>query len=100
RLDTLERAKQIGTAHDTDELVVTKHRCSSLFAARDQSLQLADGRRLGRVGVVAAHDSSHRSVREIVPDRLVEILTAHPTDDSPTIDDEHATLSVPLAQGH
>ena len=49
---------------------------------------------------MAAHDPAHRRVRQVVPDGLVEILTAHAADDARALDHEDSTLAMSLAESH
>ena len=49
---------------------------------------------------MTAHDPAHRSVRERVTDRLVEVLTAHAPDQPSVLDHEDTALSVALAERH
>ena len=101
RRDALERAQEIGAAR-------RRRRARRRGAprrgrprrARHERAQLGERRVLGARHDLAAHDAAHGRMREIVADRLVEILAADAADERALLDDEDAALPVALAERH
>ena len=99
-LEPLERAQEIGARDDADQLLLAEDRNAPVLRRGDAGLELGQGRVLGRALDATAHDPAHGSVRELVADRLVQVLTAHGADDASVVHDEHAALPVALAEDH
>jgi len=99
-LHTFERAEKIGSADDADEFVVSKHRDAAVLGARHERLELGKRRVFGGHRYTATHDPAHGRMRQVMPDRLVEILPADAAHDSAFVDHEDATLPMPLAERH
>ena len=100
RLDPFQLTEQIGTADDTDELVPAQDGNPTIFGGRDPSLQLGKRRILRDRRKATAHDPAHGSVSQLVSDRLVQVLPAHPTDDPSCLDDEDAALAGAATERH
>ena len=100
RGSALERPQQVRAAHDADELVVAHDRNAPVLGGRDERAQLAERRVLSGGRDAAAHDASHGRVREVVADRLVEVLPAHAADEPTVLDDEDAALAMSLTDPH
>ncbi len=68
--------------------------------SREESLELAERRVLAARGGAGAHDRLHRSMRQTVAHRLVEILAGHDADEVPRVADLDTALAVPLTESH
>ena len=100
RRDALQRAQQVGTAHNADELVVADNRDATVLGGGRERPELRERRILSRADDVTAHDPAHRRVREVVTDCLVQVLSAHSAHEPVAVRDEHAALPVSLAERH
>ena len=97
---SLELAEQIRPADDSDERVVSEHRDATVIGCGDECSQLGERRVLPRAHHVAAHDPADGSMREVVPDCLVQVLAADAAHEAAVLHDEDAALAVPLAKRH
>ena len=100
-LDPFERAQEVGARDDADEHVVPNDRHAPVLCGRRRrDWSSARGVSSDAVCDASAHDPAHRGVRELVADRLVEVLTADGADDAAVLGHEHAALPVALAEDH
>ncbi len=95
-----EGPEEIAPCHDPDDDAVGEHRHPPRVRAAEQPRQLRERRLLGAGGHLGAHDTLDRSVGELVPDRLVEVLAGDEADEAIGVPDEDPALAVALAEDH
>ena len=93
-----ESREHVAPRDDADDLLPLQHRDATL--GLDEPLNLGERRPRLATGDARAHDPLHRSVREPVTDRLVEVLTCDRADEATVVEDEDPALPVPLAHHH
>jgi hypothetical protein len=97
----VERPQQVPPGDDADDGALADDRDAAVVGQGDEPLQLRQRRLLGRGGDAPAHHRLDGGVRELVPDRLVEVLAADdPHRPALLVDDEDAALAVALADRH
>ena len=101
RLDDARRRALAALPHTAREAVRARDNGdTAVLGVKHQLPQLQQPRLLVARDNRATHDPFHRSVGELVPDRLVQVFAADRADKPVILDHEHAALAVSLAERH